>query len=244
MDDRHAWRGLVHHLGQVGTLDAVLRVIQSVQVAGAQGGDGLGAHHHPRVLDDLEHLRDAVVDVADEPTDGGLLVAERDLTCGGDLQAHLLLDVRDVGTVALADLTGVGVEVELRHHEQRQSLGAGTTDALDADRAREDQVDDVVAHVVLGRGDEALDAFDAPRAVLVGEGLGGTGADIGTGVGLGEHHGRAPLALDHALGLLLLHLIAQAVQDAGEAGAGHVHEGGGVGAEHQLGNRPAKARRC
>ena len=43
----------------------------------------------------------------------------------------------------------LGVEVELRHDEQRQALGARAADALDADRAGQHVVDDVVGQVVL-----------------------------------------------------------------------------------------------
>ena len=69
---------------------------------------------------------------------------------------------------------------------------------------------------MLGAGDEALDALDVPGAVGLLGGLGAAGADVGAGVGLGEHHGRAPLAVDHPLGDLLLLLGAQPVEDVGE----------------------------
>ena len=46
---------------QVGALHPVLGVLQGVEVAGGEGGDRLGADHHPGVLDDHEHLPDAVV---------------------------------------------------------------------------------------------------------------------------------------------------------------------------------------
>ena len=98
----------------------------------------LRAHHHPGVLDDLEHLRDAVVDLAEQPALGRLAaadagVAEGELAGVGDLDAHLVLDVGDVGAVALAgQLAGLEVEVVLRHDEQAQALGARAADALDA----------------------------------------------------------------------------------------------------------------
>ena len=55
-------------------------------------------------------------------------------------------------------------------------------------------------HVPVAAGDEALDALDVPGAVglLVGDGT--TGADVGAGVGLGEHHRGTPLPVDHGLG--------------------------------------------
>ena len=82
------------------------------------------------------------------PSDGG--VAERDLAGVGDLDPHLVLDIGDVGAVALAgQLSGLVVEVELRHDEQRETLGARAADALDPGRTGKHQVDDVVAQVVL-----------------------------------------------------------------------------------------------
>ena len=124
---------------------------------------------------------------------GRLVLAEGELAGVGHLDAHLVLDVGDVGAVALAgQLAGLGVEVELRHDEQREALGAGAAGALDADRAGEHEVDDVLGQVVLGRGDEALDALDVPGAVVVRGGLGAAGADVGAGVGLGEHHRGVP----------------------------------------------------
>ena len=75
-----------------------------------------------------------------------------------------------------------------------------------------------------------------------GGGLGAAGADVGAGVRLGEHHRGAPLAVDDVLGDLLVALVAVAVHDARERRAGAVHPDRGVGAEHQLADRPVQAR--
>ncbi len=222
--DRDARGGLVAGLGQVGALDALLGVLERVEVAGRQRGDGLGADEHAGVLDDAEHLVDAVVHLAEQPAARGLAlagggVAEGDLAGRGDLDAHLLLDVGDVGAVALArQVAGLDVEVELGHEEQAQALGAGAAVALDALGARQHEVHDVLGHVVLARGDEALDTLDVPGAVLVREGLGAAGADVGTRVGLGQHHRGAPLAVDHVLRDLLVALGAVLEHDAREGG--------------------------
>jgi hypothetical protein len=154
-------RGVLGRGGEVGALDALLGVVEGVEVAGGEGGDRLGAHEHPGVLDDVEHLGDAVVDVAEQGADGGLLLAEGELAGRRDLEAHLVLDVGDVDAVALAEFAGLEVDVELRDDEQRQALGADAG----ALGAGQDEVDDVVAHVRLARGDEALDAGDVPGAV-------------------------------------------------------------------------------
>ena len=134
----------------------------------------------------------------------------------------------------------------LRHDEEGQALGAGPTHALHAHGAGQDEVDDVVGHVVLGRSDEALHALDPPRAIAIVECLGAAGADIRSGVGLGEHHGGAPLLVDDELAPALLLVIADAIEDVGEARAGHVHERGRVRPEEHLGGSPAqrRARTC
>ena len=118
--------------------------------------------------------------VAEQPALGRYVgVAEGHLAGVGDLDAHLVLDVGGVDAVALAQLAGLVVEVELRHDEQRQALGARAAVAVDADRAGQHVVDDVVAQVVLARGDEALDALDVPGAVRLRDRPGAAGADVG-----------------------------------------------------------------
>ena len=131
-----------------------------------------------------------------QPCAGTVAGAEGELAGRGDLQAHLLLDVGHVDAVARAQRAGLGVEVELGDDEQRQPLGAG----LRALGAGQDQVDDVVAQVVLGRRDEPLHAGEVPRAVVLAHCLGPPGADVGTRVRLGEHHRGAPALLEHDLG--------------------------------------------
>ena len=57
--------------------------------------------------------------LADEPALGGdAVLTEGQLTGGRYLEAHLVLDVGDVDAVALAQLAGLVVEVELGHEEQ------------------------------------------------------------------------------------------------------------------------------
>src|SRR5699024_7797735 len=152
---------------------------------------------------------------------------------GGGVEAHLVLDVGDVGTVAFAE-GAVLVDEVLGDQEQGQALGAGAG----ALGAGQHQVEDVLGHVLLGRGDEALDTFDVPGAVTLVGGLGAAGADVRTGVRFGQHHGGAPAVVDGLLGELLLCLVAFGVEDARESGARGVHVHGRVGAEDQFGGRP------
>src|SRR5262249_25227188 len=121
--------------------------------------------------------------------------------------------------------------------EQRKALGARAS----ALGTREHQVEDVLEQVTrVARGDESLHTVDVPGAVLLLDGLGATGADVGTGVGLGEHHGGSPTAFGGDDGPLLLFVGGQVVEDVGEAGAAAVHPHGGVGAEEVLCQRPQK----
>ena len=115
VSDRDARRGLVVRLGQVRTLDAVLGELQCVEVAGRESRDGLGADHHPGVLDHLEHLRDAVVHLAQQVAHrGDAVLPERQLAGRRRLEPHLVLDVRGEDAVALAERARRGVEAELR----------------------------------------------------------------------------------------------------------------------------------
>src|SRR5204863_2989126 len=142
------------------------------------------------------HLPDAVVDVTQQPALRGYAVlAERHLARRGHLQAHLVLDVGDEHAVALAQFAGLRVEVELRHHEQRQSLGTRAARTRRVHRPGQHVVDDVVAQVVFTAGDEPLDALDVPGAVRLRYGPGAPGPDVRTGVRLGQHHRGAPLLL-------------------------------------------------
>ena len=55
--------------------------------------DRLCSHHHSGEFDDVEHLRYAVVNLADEPTHGWLPFPEGELARRGDLKAHLVLNI-------------------------------------------------------------------------------------------------------------------------------------------------------
>ena len=165
----------------------------------------------------------------------GLIRAERHLAGGRRLQAHLVLDVGDDDAVALAHRPVLGDQV-LGHQEHRQALGARAV----AFRPGQHQVEDVVGQVVLGAGDEALDPLDVPGPVRLLDGPGPAGPDVGAGVGLGQHHGGAPLALDGLLSEPLLVRRAEVPQHAGHRVTARVHPDGRVGAEDQLGHGPVQ----
>ena len=112
-----SWCCLVRHFGEVCALNSCLRVVQSIEVTGGQSGNGLSADHHSCILDHLEHLRNAVVDVADQPTDSWLIFAECHFARGGNLQAHFLFNIGCVHAIAFAELPGCQVNMELGNNE-------------------------------------------------------------------------------------------------------------------------------
>ncbi len=233
MHDRHPRRGLVIHLGQFAALDPGLGVLQRVQVAGRQRGDRLGPDQHPRMLDDHEHLPDAVVHVPDQGADRGMICAEGQLTRRGDLQPHLVLDVGRVDAVALPQ-RAVLVDQVLGYQEHGQALGAWAG----AFGPGQHEVEDVLGHVVLAAGDEPLDALDVPGTVRLPDRLGPAGAHVGSGVGLGEHHGGGPPAVDRMPGEPLLFGRAQLVEGPRERGTAGVHPDRRVGSQHEFRDRP------
>ena len=146
-----------------------------------------------------------------------------------------MLEVGDLDAVPLTQVA-VGVDQVLGHQEHGQSLGAGAVPFGPG----EHQVEDVLRHVVLGGGDEPLDALDVPRTVRLLHRLGAAGAHVGAGVRLGQHHGGGPPALDRLLGEPLLLRRAQPPQEMRKYGAAGVHPDRRVGAQHQFRHRPAE----
>jgi hypothetical protein len=124
---------------------------------------------------------------------------------------------------------------ELRHDEERDAL-----DALGpAGDFRQHEMDDVLGHVVVARGDEDLLTRDAVGAVVLRFGLGAHQAEIGAAMGLGQVHGAGPVA-GHHLGKPLGFLFVGAVRDdrRGRAvGQALVHGEGLVGGREHLAHR-------
>ena len=142
--------------------------------------------------------------------------------------------------VALAD-AAVARHLELRHHEQRDTLGAGRR----VRQLGQHQVDDVGNEVVLAGGDEDLGAGD--RVLAVGDGL-GTGleqAEVGAAVRFGQAHGAGPAARHQRLQEhRLLPVLAVGLQRLHRAVAEHREVAPGqVGGIHQLRHHPTQQRR-
>ncbi len=146
----------------------------------------------------------------------------------------------DECAVALSRFAGFRVEQEFRHQKQTQPLGTWSS----ALGPGQHQVHDVLEQVIgVAVGNKPLDAFDVPGAIALIDRFGAASADVGTRVGLGEHHGGTPVALDRQRGPMPLLLIADAVEDVRHKRTGHEHEHRRVGAEDQLVDRPLHHRR-
>jgi hypothetical protein len=150
-----------------------------------------------------------------------------------------VLEPGDVDAVALAGVARLGVGEELRNQEQAEPLGS-RSGAL---RPRQHHVEDVLEEVVgIAVGDEPLDAFQMPAAVGLRDGLGTAHPDVRPGIGLGEHHRRAPVAFEGQCRAVLLLLVAEVVQDVREDRPGQIHERCRLGAEWELVDGPSHHR--
>jgi len=114
-----------------------------------------------------------------------------------------VLDGAAAQRVALAR-RAVGIGDELGHQEQADAFDAGRR----IRQARQHQVHDVLAHVVLATGDEDLAAADLVAAVRLRLGTGAQQREVGAGLRLGEAHGAAPTAADQLLQIGILQFIA------------------------------------
>jgi hypothetical protein len=162
-------------------------------------------HHH-------EHCLQPGILGADQIT-GRLVVIHH---AGGiAVNAHLLLKRAAGDRVAIAQ-RAVFADHELRHDEQRDALHPFRR-ALDAGQ---NQMDDVVGHVVFAGGDEDLLAGDLVAAVSLRHRLGAQQAQIGAAMRLGQVHGAGPGALDHLRQVLCLLLVRAVLVDRGNRALG------------------------
>lgn len=163
-----------------------------------------GVHHH-------EHGSQALVGLAHQPCLGTL---EAHGAGGAALDAHLLFDavaVNGVGQEPAAVLRNAA-----RRQEQRQPARACGS----IGQARQHQVHDVLAHVLVAARDEDLAAVQAVAAIAPGPGLAAQQAQVGAGLGLGQVHGAGPLAGHQLLEIGGLELIAAGRQQGLDGAVG------------------------
>jgi len=137
-------------------------------------------HHH-------EHGSQALVGLAHQP---GLRALEAHGAGGAALDAHLLFDAIAVDGVGQKAAVVPGNAA--RRQEQRQAARS----LRRIGQARQHQVDDVLAHVLVAARDEDLAAVQAVAAIAPGPGLAAQQAQVGAGLGLGQAHGGQPAAAD------------------------------------------------
>ena len=143
--------------GQRATLQTIAGVGDRVLIGDLGLRQPLHRDAKSRFVHHDEHALHALVFLADQPARGAVVVHH----AGGiGVDAHLVFDRAASDAVARAE-RAVGIDKDLRHHEQRYALDAGRR-ALDS---RQHQMDDVFSEVVLAGGDENLGASDLVAAV-------------------------------------------------------------------------------
>jgi hypothetical protein len=195
-------------------------------------GEPLHADEDARAVHQAEHLPHAHVRLAaDEDAAAAVVLAEVEDGGRGGTDPELVLDRGGDDVVRLAE-RAVLVHPHLGNDEEREPLRPGGR-ALDA---REHEVHDVVAEVVVARRDPALGAGDRVDVALEVPRAGLGRADVGAGVRLGETHRPREAAVHHRRQEARLVLGSREALDqvGGAVGEAGVHVEGGVGAALQL----------
>ena len=189
VDDR---RGLASGRSGSASLTPILGVLKRLLISTIAQRQTLQTHRKAGLVHHGEHVLHAPVLFADEIAGGTTVVAERQHACGTGVNAQFVFH-RHAGDVVLASECPVVVHQILRHDETRDAFGSRRR----VRGAGQNQMNDVVGHVVFAERDVDLRARDAVRTVGVLDRLGANRSDITSGVGLGEVHGARPLARDH-----------------------------------------------
>ncbi len=219
------------HARDRAALQAVLGVLRGVLIGDLGEREALNADAEPGLVHHHEHRVQAAVRLAHEPA-GRLVVV--DDAGGVAVNAHLLFDRAAGDAVGTAD-AAVGIDFQLRRHEQRNALHA-LGRAFDA---REHEVHDVLRKIVLAGRNENLGAGNLVAAVLLRRGLGADEAEIGAALRLGQVHRARPLA-GGELGEIFLLLFVVAVDRKRAIGAlrkARIHAEGHVGGGNEFVHR-------
>ena len=143
----------------------------------------------PRLVHHHEHALHALVFLADQPPGGAVIVHH----AGGiAVNAHLVFD-RATGHAVACPQRSIGIDQDLRHHEQRHAFDTSRR-TLDS---RQHQMDDVFGKIVLAGGNKNLRSGDFVAAVRLLDGLGAQQTEIGATLRLGEIHGAGPFTGHH-----------------------------------------------
>ena len=191
LDDRDRRRLGVLLAGQA-TLPPRACVVERVAECRIAHRGGGPAHADARLVHHVEHVREAVVGLADEVADAWTALAEVEERRGRAAPAHLVDEAGRRDVVGAADRP-VRTGLLLGHDEQRDALGA-LGRALDAG---EHEVDDVRRELVITSGDPDLGPLDMVGAIGGGRRASTEVRERRARVGLGECHGARPAAGEH-----------------------------------------------
>ena len=175
----------------VAALHAFLGILERALVRAVGERDALNADRKARRVHHHEHVLEAAVGFADEIADRAFAAfADAHRARRVAVDAQLVLDAGADHLVGLAE-RAVVVHDELRHDEERNALGSFGR----VRQPRENEMNDVLGHVVLAEGDEDLLAGE-PVLVAVGHRFRAHLREVRTGLRLGETHRARPLSGD------------------------------------------------
>ncbi len=142
-------------------LDALPGEVARLLVGALGDGDALQPDIEPRIVHHREHALHAAVLLADEEADGAAIVAVGEHAGRAGMDAELMLEA-DAAHVVARPETAVGIDQELGHEEERDAARARRC----VGQAGQNEMDDVLGHVVLAIGDEYLLPGDAIAVTL------------------------------------------------------------------------------
>ena len=170
---------------------SLLRVSQRVLEGALGDGDALRADEKPRVVHHREHAGEPAIFLADQRADGAAIFAEGHDAGGARMYADLFFEADAFRVVARAE-GAVFVDEEFRNEEERDALCAGRR----VWQTGEDEVDDIVRHVVVAIGDEDFRAGDLVGAVALRHGFRLQRVQVGACLRLGQVHRAGPFTGD------------------------------------------------
>ncbi len=186
LDDRRRCRG-----ADGSTLLAIPGIGQGLLVGAIGDGNTLHANPQAGIVHHREHAGQALVLLADQIADRAALIAE-DHGCGrGGVDAQLVFQGMAAQVIAGAE-AAISIDHEFRHQEQRNAAGS----RRGIRQARQNEMDDVVRHLVVAVGNEDLLAENAVGSVPRPFGPAGQQVEVRTGLRLGQVHGAGPFAGD------------------------------------------------
>ena len=167
-------------------LEPILGVSRGVLVGDLAHGKALVGDADARFVHHDEHRLETAVGLAQELPAGAVVVHHAGRV---GVDPHLVLEGAAREPVAASDAS-VGRDLVPRDDEQRQAFGAGRR-TLDPGQ---DEMDDVLGHVVLARRDEDLLPMQGVAAVLPRNGARPDQTEVRAAMRFGEVHGPGPAA--------------------------------------------------